>query len=68
MCYSDVSLFETQEEAKKLAQAYDLKDGRCHASIKDRCRGNHPVIDLQDFIPGREPKSKCMIRMKMCPN
>jgi hypothetical protein len=43
--YSEVHLFETQDEAAKFQ-----KDGYCHANTKGLCSGKHAMYDLQDLI------------------
>lgn len=47
MCYSEVHLFATQEEATRFKQELDSGlGGVCHAATKNLCKGDHSMIDL----------------------
>ena len=41
MCYSDVFLFPTLEEAQQKQDTV-----YCHAHTKGRCRGKHEIVDM----------------------
>jgi hypothetical protein len=48
MMYSEVYLFETEQEAEKFKTALDSSQSgqHCHAQTKGACSRNHKLIDL----------------------